>query len=570
MMKHPLNEWRRPLVSRQQASPTDRFRQWLKMSVLAVCLGWPAVAPAEFNIARGSDIRSAGVANASSNRSGTAGEWRYTMRSGETLQQIATELLTSNINAQRLASYNQIAVNSALRAGDTLRIPVPWLTQQPEPAVLTAITGQVQIRTASTGQVRRASGGERIRAGDTLITSSGTATVELADGSVVRINPASQIVFNRLTRYGREGMTDTRMRLNRGSMSNRVKPLIEGGSRFEVETPSAIAAVRGTAFAIQTDDLGSYIQVTEGDVDFGAPGRTRIVPAGYAATVKVAGNSPVNLRRLPPRPETRPVPDTVNQLPIELGWEPTGAGNYQIDILDADSGNWLRREHSRDPRYAMNDLANGRYTIEIAALTPDGLSGMPGTLQFQVDLAARAAELVRPEAGATLDSDQPEFQWQFTGENESGRVEVATDQDFQQVVSTSDWTKGNSSMPGKPLNPGQYFWRVVTEAGETSVATSETRPLIVNGMLPPVRVISTNYIERQVRIFWETVETADGYRLQLSEDPSFREVIKEADVNDTTAALRLIPGRRYFVRLKAVSDGPLAGRWGPGRELFVE
>ena len=77
-------------------------------------------------------------------------------------------------------------------------------------------------------------------------------------------------------------------------------------------------------------------------------------------------------------------------------------------------------------------------------------------------------------------------------------------------------------------------------------------------------------MNQQVRIFWETIDQATGYLLQLSEDPTFEEVLKEATVTDTTAALRLIPGRRYFVRLRAIPDGPLAAQWGPGRELYVE
>ena len=68
----------------------------------------------------------------------------------------------------------------------------------------------------------------------------------------------------------------------------------------------------------------------------------------------------------------------------------------------------------------------------------------------------------------------------------------------------------------------------------------------------------------------ENIDTATDYRLQLAEEPAFRNIIKEADIADTTAALRLIPGRRYFVRVKALSDGPLASRWGPGRELYLD
>jgi hypothetical protein len=137
-------------------------------------------------------------------------------------------------------------------------------------------------------------------------------------------------------------------------------------------------------------------------------------------------------------------------------------------------------------------------------------------------------------------------------------------------VTSSEWAPETSALPLRPLSPGQYYWRVVTEAGGTSVATSNTRKMVVNGTIPPVRIISINYVDRQVRVFWEKVRTAQEYRLQLSEEPEFQNIIKEATLAETTAALRLIPGRRYFVRLKALSDGPLTSRWGPGRELYLE
>ncbi|SFR77713.1 FecR family protein [Marinobacter daqiaonensis] len=497
-------------------------------------------------------------------------DWVYTLKAGENFQQVARELLTDTTSAQQLASYNRIRTPSALGAGDTLRIPVSWLRQQPEPARVTGLKGDVQARTANSGRLRRLNEGDLIRAGDTVITRDGLATIELADGSVVRINPASSVVFNRLTRYGRAGMTDTRMRLERGAISNRVRPMVEDGSRFEIETPSAIAAVRGTAFALQADAGGSRVQVTEGKVAFGRPGNSRDIPAGYGASLASSGSAELRFHRLPPAPQTLPIPAMLSALPQDFSWEANGADLYQVDIVEADSGRWIRREQTRDNRVALTDLANGEYRLEVSALTGDGISGMPATASIQVDLAARAAALLEPQERAAVDSDQPRFRWKFNGENEQARIEISRTESFNNLVASSTWSPRNSALPDRPLSPGQYYWRVVTEAGGNSVATSETRSLLVNGTLPPVRVISANYIDRQVRIFWESLDNASGYLLQLSEDPSFEEVIKEATVNDTTAALRLIPGRRYFVRLRAVSEGPMAGRWGPGRELFVE
>ena len=278
----------------------------------------------------------------------------------------------------------------------------------------------------------------------------------------------------------------------------------------------------------------------------------------------------MSIRRLPPAPEINPLPQQLKQLPAQLSWTPNGANSHRVDIFDAESGRWINSSEVSDNDFDINLLDNGRYEIHLAAIDNRGMAGMPGVMSFEVDLQARTAALEQPEPGATVNDDMPEFRWQLRGENEVARVEIAEDKDFGNTIATSEWAPDESALPSRPLTPGQYYWRVVTEAGGNSVATSEARSLVVNGTLPPVRIISVNYVDSQVRVFWQKVDTATDYRLQLSEEPGFNNIIKEATLSDTTAALRLIPGRRYFVRLKALSDGPLESRWGPGRELFLE
>lgn len=555
----------RPICSMTHQRPLFPARLAAALMWLTALMAMPL--QAELSVAQGS-ASAASVSAAAS--IGDPSDWTYTLKTGESFHQVARELLKASASAGRLASYNRVEAPSSIGAGDEIRIPVAWLRQSPEPARVRGVNGHVRVRSAGNGAVRSLTEGQQILAGDTIITHDGMATVELADGSTIRINPGSSVAFNRLTRYGRAGMTDTRMRLERGGVSNRIKPMIEEGARFEIETPSAVAAVRGTTFSLQADRNGSHLQVTEGRVAFGQPGNIREIPGGYGASVGPDGSGQMKVLRLPAAPKTNPMPDTVNSMPAELSWQASGARQYQVDILDQDSGEAVRSEQTSDTRLAVGGLANGHYRAQVASLSDEGISGMPADITFQVDLAARAAELLEPAPGAALDSDRPRFSWRYQGDSERARVEIAKDNSFTDLVASSEWSRQESAVAGKSLKPGEYHWRVVTEAGGNSVATSNTRTLTINGTLAPVNVISANYIDRQVRIFWERNQDASGYLLQLSEDPSFEDVIKEATLDDTTAALRLIPGRRYFVRLRAVSEGPAAGQWGPGRELYVE
>lgn len=545
-------------------TPSSRFLALLlTLATLASCLAVPS-AGAELSVTRGS----AGHSDARS--ANTVPEWVYTLRPGESFSEVADELLAANVSPMQLRQYNNLGNGAALGAGDSIRIPVSWLQRQPQPARAVSVSGTVQLISGSTGRKTALDDDALIRVGDEILSASGTATIELADGSEVRLSPNSRLIFNRLTQYGKAGMVDTRLRLDRGEIHTRVKPVMEGGARFEIETPSAIAAVRGTAFALQASPEGTSLQVTEGDVDFGAPGKVRRIPAGFGATLSTGNNAGLSIRRLPPAPQVNPLPPTLTQLPATLSWQDSRAPRHRVDIFESGTGRWIESRTTAGNSFEFGLLDNGEYEIHLAALDSRGVAGMPGVVPVEVDLQARVASLVSPAEGATVNDDMPEFQWQLNGRNEVARVEIAEDQSFSNLITTSEWAPETSALPSRPLSPGKYYWRVVTEAGGNSVATTEPRTLVVNGSLPPVRIISVNYIDSQVRVFWEKVDTATDYRLQLSEEPGFNNIIKEATLSDTTAALRLIPGRRYFVRLKALSDGPLESRWGPGRELYLE
>ncbi|HET8802206.1 MAG TPA: FecR family protein [Marinobacter sp.] len=531
-------------------------------ALLLLALATPALA--ELSITRGSAVASSAAPSA------TAPEWVYTLRPGESFSEVAGDLLSSRYGPGRLLQYNDIDNAATLGEGDRIRIPLAWLKRQPDPARVASVSGAVQLISGVDGQKRPLIPDALIRVGDEIISSAGTATIELADGSEVRLSPESRLIFNRLTQYGRSGMIDTRLRLNRGEVHTRVKPVIEGGSRFEIETPSAVAAVRGTAFALQTSASGTSLQVTRGVVDFGAPGKVRRIPAGYGASVSTDGSHSLSIRQLPPAPQVNPLPPLLTSLPTELTWAPSRAPMHQLDIFESGTGRWVESRAVTGNDYDISLLDNGRYEIHLAALDARGIAGMPAVVPVEVGLQARKADLVSPADGGSVNDDMPEFRWTLNGSNEVARVEIAEEESFRELVTASEWAPETSALPARPLSPGQYYWRVVTEAGGTSVATTEPRKLVVNGTLPPVRIISINYLDSQVRVFWEKVETASNYRLQLSEEPTFSNIIKEATLPETTAALRLIPGRRYFVRLKALSEGPLESRWGPGRELYLE
>jgi hypothetical protein len=116
-------------------------------------------------------------------------------------------------------------------------------------------------------QVTPATLGQRLTSGDLVMTSSNTrAAIRFTDdGSLVRLNPGSRLTVR--TSGARDAVEKT-LELEFGELWARVtEQQRERG--FQVQTPSGVAAVKGTVFVVRVDAQGNTTVLTfDGAVDF--------------------------------------------------------------------------------------------------------------------------------------------------------------------------------------------------------------------------------------------------------------------------------------------------------------
>lgn len=119
---------------------------------------------------------------------------------------------------------------------------------------MTAYKGLVEYRRAAAADwTRLEAAGLRLSAGDSLRSGrSASAEIQVDDGSRFRLGPSSTLKFS----GGRP--EETRLEFLRGRLHLWVKTL---NRRFEVRTPSAVCAVRGTEFALEVDPDTARTQV---------------------------------------------------------------------------------------------------------------------------------------------------------------------------------------------------------------------------------------------------------------------------------------------------------------------
>lgn len=207
---------------------------------------------------------------------------------------------------RELAALNRLANPNRIFPGQLLRIPTRLMRATPLQARLVSSAGEVRV--GDEPALGNSVGPLPLSTGQTIQTgAAGSAVIELADGSRVRMPPSSlaQIMDSRsygarAANGGPAGATGLSggwfigaLRVLRGSVevfatrSLRAKPL-------EVITPTAVVGVRGTQFRVGFDDEvngRTHSEVIEGQTRMDTADRTSgaDVGSGFGAAADASG-----------------------------------------------------------------------------------------------------------------------------------------------------------------------------------------------------------------------------------------------------------------------------------------
>ena len=133
--------------------------------------------------------------------------------------------------------------------------------------------------------------GESLREGDIVRTGSdGRAAIEYFDGSLTRLD--YDATFSLVTLETLRNPSESTVILGgqtAGNSYNRIAELADAESRFEVETPTATASVRGTVYALLVDGGSTTIAVVEGVVTARSTVGSVDVSAGKMVVVDADG-----------------------------------------------------------------------------------------------------------------------------------------------------------------------------------------------------------------------------------------------------------------------------------------
>lgn len=497
----------------------------------------------------------------------------YTVQPGDHPWNIAQRYLLSPAMAGQLARLNGIRNDRRIPPGTVLRIPVPWLKLRDARARLATLHGDVQVTTSGGGS-RAAVEGETWEPGTTLRTGAqSTARLEFTDGSQALVRQLSHVRLLQAQRpvLGTGDGNQIQIDLVRGAIENLVRPVSGPGGRFEIRTPAAVAAVRGTRFRVQATDVRTHTEVIEGDVLVRNDGGQTAASAG-TGSVATKGTSPTAASRLPDAPDLSALPERLERLPVDWPIPPVAGGSaYRTQLAPSAQFELLfSDELSAAPRLRILAAPDGLHVVRVRTVDAQGLEGPSAERRVEIFTQPAAPFLIEPARDTQTLLPRPLFRWAQVGTGTQYRLQIfAAASPDTQPLEDLIVTTGPQARPGADLAPGVYRWRVATidpaRSRQGPWGDSQTLRRVAPGPdLPPPQAQ-----DGQMVLQWATQAHALRYDVQVAGDAAFTGLL--ADTSSTTPGFQLprpAPGT-YHVRVRVVGTDGFTGPWGEPQSFTV-
>lgn len=243
--------------------------------------------------------------------------------------------------------------------------------------ILSITKGNVFVMKAGTDSWIEAQVGMSLEAGDTIKTDDfSSAEITFFDGSTIELQAGTEIEVVSLDISTDTGSTTITLEQTIGTTISRVTKLLDPASRYEVETPTGVAAVRGSSMLLEVLADGS-ISLTNiaGEIWFTYNGVELQVPQGGVCITKFG------------------------ELPRIIPLEMPGVGGFNDIVTDLA----IDKSDSSDP---VDPGTNLVYTLQI---TNNGPSDSTGAVVL--DALPYGVSFVSATDGGTYDSNSHAVNW---------------------------------------------------------------------------------------------------------------------------------------------------------------
>ncbi|WP_434777809.1 FecR domain-containing protein [Neisseria sp. Ec49-e6-T10] len=387
--------------------------------------------------------------------------WEYRVREGDNLWSFSERHLISPAYALRLRTLNKIADPYNIRPNTILKVPFQWGKKIAASASIASFSGKVTVKV--NGQSQNVSVGLTLPAGTHITTDKKSqATLRFADGSHLILSNDTSIVLGQQTYYPTTGASHNKIELEKGSVKGDIEhpPLMN--NRYEIQTRTAVTAVKGTELDVSVDDEGkTRTSVYSGVVDVSS-GKDKIeLEKGYGSLVK--GHSNLTKEELLVAPDFEKAPEEfVRNLP-QFSWKNIkDAKSYQVELYKYD-GRRIELLSSYQTEYnkvIFPIMVNGQYVANVSGIPESGLLGIPTKVPFQVKVNPLPPLIVSPGVNDTIFSKTVDLHLGKSKEYSAYVVEYTKDVNFKENILQHKIDVNDKEIAFSVPESGVWYWRV--------------------------------------------------------------------------------------------------------------
>jgi hypothetical protein len=495
-----------------------------------------------------------------------AKDWVYTVVEGDNLWNLSEQHLDKVTRFEQLRKLNNIDDPKHLKPGTRIRVPLNWIRSNPVAAKVASFNGTVELQRLDNNALITVDIGTLLNLGDQLRTAkNSTVAIEFADKSILTLHENSLVHFDHLSAHGVTGMVDSRLNLLQGRMDTKVTPAVGPGSRFEIQTPSAISAVRGTVYRASVANHGdaSNIEVLEGKVAVSGADTQLMINKGFGTQVAV-GEIPSPPRALLPAPTLSVIPSTVTQVNWRLSWSDIeSASAYRIEVAtDNQFDTLLWQEVSQYNRTAFPDLIDGHYAVRVRAIDDFGLEGFNQQGDVYLNAHPQPPIALNPVDQSVFRGQSPILQWTDSDEATRYRLEIATDEDFTQLVLDNENINDTKFDTAAFQQVSHYYWRLSSIAADGEIGpVGPIRSYQIKAI--PEKVDAALAVESDGLLVasWNAGSTEQHYQIQVANDKTFKDIVIDQIVEEPQFAFEPIKETERYLRVKSIEDDGYEGPW---------
>ena len=186
------------------------------------------------------------------------------------------------------------AISLAVIALQLMWMAAPALAEyKPAEAKINFIRGQVEVQKAQGITWAKAAVKMKLLSGDKISTEDGAeAEIVLEDGSVLKMKDKSLLLIQRMEKQKKPSVSVVNsFKVRTGKVLGCVRKMSSLDSKFVVETPTAVAGIRGTVFGIYVEGDSTELDVLKGEVGIKGEAGEEVMVGEKMTTTVAKGDS---------------------------------------------------------------------------------------------------------------------------------------------------------------------------------------------------------------------------------------------------------------------------------------